>query len=110
MNRRSLALSAITVVFSTIAALPTLAQAAAEQSNFAQQCNTGNEVRVRFGLPVIDCMAAEKISGGAASHTRSTDNKTDGLQAADEKSDRVQLCQENEVRLRHGLPAIGCTA
>ena len=73
-KQKTLALSAITAVFSTIAALPTVAQAAVEQPNLAQLCRTANDVRVQHGLPAIACAGSEK-GAGEVSQFRTTDTK-----------------------------------
>jgi hypothetical protein len=101
MNQKRLALSAISLVFTAIAAIPTVAQAAIEQPDRAQVCHSQNEVRTRFGLPAADCGTTDQI--------RAVSTKPNE-QRAGEKSGRAQQCQENEMRARFGLPAINCAA
>lgn len=103
MKQKNLA-SAITIVFSTIVAFPTVSQAAVEQSNLAQVCRTENDMRAWFGLPVVKCAGAEKTSGVETGQAGTADSR-----AEEKQSSRAQVCRtENDMRAWYGLPVVKC--
>lgn len=83
MKSRELALTAIAVAFSAIAAFPAVVQAAEENTPRANQCRAANDTRMQYGLPTVDCA---KAAEGVMGPVRTMDSKSAGHQAGREQS------------------------
>ncbi len=102
MKSRKLALTAITVAFSAIAAFPAVVQAADENTLRANQCREANDTRVQWGLPTIDCGAHMKTAGGVMGPVRTMDAKPN-------ERPTIQRCHEaNDTQMQWGLPTYQC--
>lgn len=98
MKSRNLALTAIAVAFSAIAAFPPVVQAADESTSRANQCREANDTRTQWGLPTVDCTAPMKTAGGVMGPVRTLDTKSNERPA-------MSRCHEaNDTQIQWGLP------
>ncbi len=103
MKPRNLALTAITLAFSTIAAFPTVVQGAEMyESTRAKECRLANDAYIQYGLPTVDCAAFEKTAGGVMGPVRTMDTRSKEQQTS------TQCREGNDARNQWGLPTLQC--